>query len=354
MAQVELRHANIRFVDGYKNTALVNESPAAGDTTLTIDNMGTPGTIPVSCRFSVANVFSRYTVTAVLNTNEIQDVNLGSPSAGNWTLTFHGTLAEPVVITTANIIYNAIPSAVQTALTNAGISSSDVLVGGVADAYTFTFQGQYAGLAMGLLTVNATSLVGATVSITRATTGGITTQVTFSPAFSTTNGVPADDAAITFSGRTLEVNVGDGTLTHTEKRNYQYVLDRGNLNTVRELDQAPLEAKLDFVWEFLTAIAGSTTPTPEDCIKNVGGAANWVTSSKDPCEPYAIDIEIEYIPPCGGSQMEIITLVDYRSESLEHNIKDATIVTSGKCNVTAATTVRAQGTAPFVPDLVQV
>ena len=355
MAQIELRHANIRFVDGYKNTALVNESPAAGDTTLTIDTLGTSGTIPVSCRFSVVGTPCRYTVSATVNTNEVQDINLGSPSSGTFTITFHGTLANPVVITTAAIVYNAIPSAVQSALTTAGISASDVVVGGSADNYTFTFQGQYAGLAMGLLTVNVTSLVGYTFTgATRATVGGITTQLTFSPAFSTANGVPVDDAAITFTGRTLEVNVGDGTLTHTEKKNYQYVLDRGNLHTVRELDQAPLEAKLDMVWEFLTAIPGSVTPTPEDCLKQQGGASTWVTSSADPCEPYAIDIEIEYVPPCGGSQMEIITLVDYRYESLDHNIKDATIVTSGKCNITAASIVRSLCQGVIVPDLVQV
>ena len=356
MAQIELRHANIRFVDGYKNTAFVNEAsiaPAAGDTTLVIDTLGTPGIIPVSCRFSIVNVDFRYTVVAE-NGYEIQAIGLGAPSAGTFTLTFTGTLAAPVSITTAAIAFNATPAVVQAALVTAGISATDVVISGVADSYVATFQGQYLDKAMGLFAIGSGSLTGGTPTVTRTETGGSTWEVTFSPGFSTANGIPVDDAAVTFTGRTLEVNVGDGTLTHTEKKNYQYVLDRGNLHTVRQLDQAPLEAKLDMVWEFLTAIPGSVTPTPEDCLKNQGGAASWVTSSADPCEPYAIDIEIEYIPPCGGSDMEIITLVDYRYESLDHNIKDATIVTSGKCNIEAANIVRVPGVGVVVPDLVQV
>lgn len=358
MAQVELRHANIRFMDGYKNTAAVNEpavAPAAGDTTLFIDTLGTPGIIPISCRFAVANVDYRYTVTAQ-NGYEIQTASLGSPSTGNYTITFHGTVAAPLgsPITTANIVFNAAPSVIQAALVTAGISASDLVVSGTAASPIFTFQGQYLTSAMELLVITGNGGYDGTTTVVRTETGGSTWEVTFTPAFSVANGIPVDDAVVTFTGRTLEVNVGDGTLTHTEKKNYQYVLDRGNLNTVRQLDQAPLEVKLDFVWEFLTAIAGSVTPTPEDCIKQVGGAANWITSSHDPCEPYAIDIEIEYVPPCGGSQMEIILLQDYRSESLEHNIKDATIVTSGKCNVETASNTRVPGVGVFVPDLVQV
>jgi len=356
MAQIELRHANIRFVDGYANTALSNQvSPAsaAGDTSLLIDTIGTPGIIPVSCRFSIAGVNCRYTVTAE-NGYEIQTASLGSPTTGTYQITFHGTLAAPVTITTAAIVYNAIPSVIQAALVTAGISASDVVVSGTAASPIFSFQGQYLDKAMGLLTIVGAGGYDGTTTVVRTQTGGSTWEIFFTPGWSTTNGIPVDNAAITFTGRTLEVNVGDGTLTHTEKKNYQYVLDRGNLHTVRELDQAPLEAKLDMVWEFLTAIAGAVTPTPEDCLKNKGGASTWISSAADKCEPYAIDIEVEYVPPCGGSQMEIITLVDYRYESLEHNIKDATIVTSGKCNVTAVSDVRTVCTGVVVPDLVQV
>ena len=52
-------------------------------------------------------------------------------------------------------------------------------------------------------------------------------------------------------------------------------------------------------------------PTPEDVLKKRGGASNWVSSSSDNCEPYAINIEISYDPPCTGEEDEIITIIFY-------------------------------------------
>lgn len=172
--------------------------------------------------------------------------------------------------------------------------------------------------------------------IVTAASGSPTTSITFTPALT---GSVADNAVITFGGRTLEAKIGEGNLTYNEQREFEYTLDRGNLDTVRELDQQPLEVSLDFIWEFLTASSGGT-PTIEDALKKRGEAASWVSSSADACEPYAVDIEVEYIPPCGGEQREIIVLADFRWESLDHNIQDASVAVSGRCNVTQATVAR--------------
>ncbi len=236
MAQVELRHATIRIIDGHSNTGAVNDTPANGDTTLTVDTI--VGIIPTFALFTIAGANRTYQVTG------------------------------------------------------------------------------------------------------HSETMGNTTSITFTPALATADGIPANDAVITFRGRALEVVVGEGNLTYTESREVEYVLDRGNLDTVREGDQVPVAVNLDFVWDFITASTGET-PTIEDAIKQIGEAADWESSDSDECALYAVDLEIEYIPPCGGTEREFILLSDFRWDDLEHNLDDAQIAMTGRCNVTQASVSRA-------------
>jgi len=48
----------------------------------------------------------------------------------------------------------------------------------------------------------------------------------------------------------LIVVVGEGNVTFTERKNMDYVLDRGVLGSVREGDQAPVEVSLDAEWSY--------------------------------------------------------------------------------------------------------
>lgn len=235
MAQIELRNATIRVVDGYTNTGLVNDlSIMAGDTTLGVDNI--VGQIPNFAKMVIAGV---------------------------------------------NRIYRVLSA-----------------------------------------------------------TGNPTTSVTFEPPLSAADTLPVDNAAITFGGRFVEAKIGDGTLSYTENREMEYRLDRGELDTVREGDDQPMEASLDFVWEFLRASTG-VEPSLEDAIKKRGEASTWVTSDTvDACAPYAVDIEIEHDPPCGGEQREFVLLPDFRWESLEHNAVDAQVSMTGRCNSKEAVVTR--------------
>lgn len=167
-----------------------------------------------------------------------------------------------------------------------------------------------------------------------------TTNITFTPALATADGIPADNAVITFTGRALEVKVGEGNLTYTVAKEYSYDKDRGILDTVRELDEQPLEVSLDGTLEEIRSISGDDTPTPSEVLLNEGAAATWESSSSDACEPFAIDIEVEIVRPCGGVQREIITFPDFRPESVDYDFQDATISTKGKCNVVTPTVVR--------------
>jgi hypothetical protein len=90
---------------------------------------------------------------------------------------------------------------------------------------------------------------------------------------------------------------------------------------------------LNFVFEHITT-GTSETISPMDALKRRGGAEEWVSSSSDLCEPYAVDIEVEHVPPCGTSESEIVTFPDFRSDKREVSYKDANIAVTGKCKAT--------------------
>ena len=139
----------------------------------------------------------------------------------------------------------------------------------------------------------------------------------------------------------LTVTVGEGNLTYSEKRNIEYILDRGILDDVREGDEEPLDVSLDFNWEYITFLGSAGTLTVEDAVKQVGGATAWVSTDTDACRPYSVDIEITYDPtPSTCGDTEVITLQDFRWESFDHDISAGRISMRGRCNVVVATVSR--------------
>ena len=159
---------------------------------------------------------------------------------------------------------------------------------------------------------------------------GPTTAVTITPALVSTC---LPDAVITLLPQRLEIKLGDGSLSYTEHNEYEYLKDRGVLDTVREKDDVPMDVKLECVYESITT-GTSETVSPMDALKGIGEADEWVSSSSDKCEPYCVDLEILHSPPCGSKQDETTLFPDFRSDSREINFKDATINVSGKCNAT--------------------
>jgi len=141
----------------------------------------------------------------------------------------------------------------------------------------------------------------------------------------------------------IDVKIGEGNLTYSEKRNMQYTLDRGLLDEVREGDEVPVDVKLDAVWEYITGgVSSSGVPSIEDALKKKGGAASWASTDTDACRPYAVDLEIIYEPtPEGCGDDETILLSDFRYEELAHDLRAGTISVTGKCNVTEAVATRA-------------
>ncbi len=143
----------------------------------------------------------------------------------------------------------------------------------------------------------------------------------------------ADDAVVDILPQQVEIKVGEGNVTFSEKRNMTYELDRGTLDSVRQGDDVPVEVKLEFVYEFVKASNGEAV-TPVEAIKGINGASTFITSSSDSCEPFSVTIVIEHRVPCGDTDGEITPMTDFRWEGLDYDLKAATISVSGKCKIT--------------------
>lgn len=175
-----------------------------------------------------------------------------------------------------------------------------------------------------------------TVTARTPADSGPTTNIEFTPV---TASLVNNDTVVTFLPQQLEITVGEGNVTWTEAREMTYVLDRGSLDTVRQGNDVPLQVSLEFTLESITQ--GTSEPvSPIDALKRIGGADEWVSSSSDLCEPYAVDVLIVHEPPCGNVQDETMTFEDFRYESLEYDLSAGTIAVSGQCNTTDATIER--------------
>ena len=352
MARIELKYCTIRMKDGLNGTGLVNQPttvPAAGDTSLSLDTLAlntlTPEKVPVGATFTVVgetqppytapdrlnNTFAQvHTVTGrtqatTAAVNAAQTVTL-TTVADYFTLTFNGQ-------TTAQIAYNATAAAVQAAL-DAVFNAAFSVSGAAGGPYTVTFIGTLAGSPQPLMTA-APGPAGGTVVVASSVVGvvpgaDVTTAITFSPPLGP--GTYADDAVVTFGPQQINIKMGDGNLTYTEHRDYQYLLDRGYLDTVREPKDVPMDVKVDGVYEHIVSITGENV-TPIEALEGTGRASEWVSSSADQCEPYCIDLEVDYEPPCAPSQAELSVFPMFRAETREMNFNAATINLTGKCFV---------------------
>ena len=164
-----------------------------------------------------------------------------------------------------------------------------------------------------------------------------TTNIVLSPALGA--GTYVDGGVVTFQPHLLFIKIGEGNVTFTETKERLYDLDRGLLDTVRDGDQQPLELNLEFTYVFVTSQSGKVV-TPVDALKQLQAASEWVSSSTDKCEPFAVDIELRHCLPCGTDEDEKLVFGDFRYETLEYDLQEATIAVSGRCNVTDAVATR--------------
>ena len=331
MARIELRDCDVILRDGFGGTAAINDSPSNLDTVVEIDTIADltnyTDIVPVGARFTCTGHPTVHTVTAV-DSNEVQTVTVTDATDGTFTLTLGGQ-------ETSALDHDASVSAVKAALALLSTvgGASNVEVTGTPGAYTVEFKGTLADTHVADMVADATDLVGEghAVAVVETHQGGTTWQLTFTPAFLTAD-LPSNDDVVNFLPQQLTIKIGDGNITYTEHKEYQYLLDKGDLDTVREGNSVPMDVKLDCVYEHITT--GTTEAiSPMDALKQVGGAAAWVTTGPA-CEPYSVDVVVDHEPDCGTEESELTVFPDFRADTKEINFKDATISVSGKCNVT--------------------
>ena len=166
---------------------------------------------------------------------------------------------------------------------------------------------------------------------------GPTTAITFTPALGL--GTYTKTAVLTFQPQQLEIGIGDGDVKYAENTQYKYDLNRGMLDTFLTGDDVPLDVSLNFTWTY-TKSGTSETISPIEAIKGIGAASEWVSTSDDPCEPYCVDLTIQYQPPCQEIKWETYVFPMFRAEKRDHDFKNANVAVTGKCNVTEPVVTR--------------
>ncbi len=167
------------------------------------------------------------------------------------------------------------------------------------------------------------------VHVVLTRTGNPTTSITFSPPLGP--GTYSNDGVLTFQPQELVIKIGDGDLRYTERDEFSYDLDRGELDTVRQADDVPMEVVTNFVYEHITTGTDEDV-APMDAIKRRGSASEWVSAAADQCEPYAVDLLVIHTPPCGTAEKEFTLFPDFRSEQREVNFGESNIQITGRCN----------------------
>lgn len=211
---------------------------------------------------------------------------------------------------------------IDTLVLNAGGLGTDVVPIGAK----FTIAGE-----------TATDTVHTVTERTPSDGSATTTNIVFTPALGA--GTYVDGGVVTFAPIELEIKIGDGNVTYSESSEYEYDLDRGLLDTVRAGNQVPMDVNLDFVYEYATTHTGEAV-APLDALKQIGGASEWRSSSSDACEPYAVDVVVIHTPICTTQAIETTVFPDFRSESREPDMGEASISISGRCNAVQPTITR--------------
>ena len=368
MARIQLRDTTIYIRDGLSGTGLVEDGNSA---------------------FAVPEVTTLVEGNATTDEIQVLAQYIRAPSGGTYALTFDDGVEAP--LTTGPIGFDDAAAAIQTIVdtgmatylgssyTPGDITVTDSGATGLDDGtVTLTFDGavvddkdwlptvvdgalltgatisSLSTVGLKSLVLNSTNTdlvpVGARFTIATETAtpihtvtardnntdDALTLRVAFTPAIAS---AVVDADAIAWLPQRIAIKIGEGDLSWTEAREIIYDRDRSLLDTTRLGDEQPVEVDLAFIFDFVATESGQAI-TPIDALKRIGEASEWVSSSSDLCEPYAIDIYVVHCVPCGSEQDQDFTFADFRYESLEYSIQDASIAVSGSCNVSNVPSTR--------------
>lgn len=324
-----MKNCYIGMQDGFSGTGEVDDmSVSVSDTTILIDEdlnvlHDDAQLVPVGARFTTAGVSTIRSITA-RNANCQFQITIGADTTGTFTITVNG-------VTTAALNGTDTLSTIQAAvvgLSTVGAGNA-VVTEPSADVFVIEFQGDLADTAV---TVSATPTDLDNFATETLHVGGKTWSLTFTPAVAAGETI-SDGAVITYLPQRILMKVGDNDFEWNEPNEPIFDLDRDVLDGVRSGPEVPMELNYASVLNFLVASSGQPV-TPYEALHRTGGAADWHTTSIDPCEPYCIDVFILDIPPCGSELAEVMYFRRFYPTNKRGSIRDAVLEIVGKCNAT--------------------
>lgn len=150
-----------------------------------------------------------------------------------------------------------------------------------------------------------------------------------------------DGTAITPNEITIKLD--DGNITVQHGKNFEYILDRGVLDAVREGDQIPLSLTVTGRFNEIRSSTGTDISPYEFATKTGNGSS--LVSTGALCDPYCIDVEITTsYPDCDDGtdevQDETETYPEFRADTIDIDMDAGTITFTGRCNVVHPTVAR--------------
>lgn len=129
----------------------------------------------------------------------------------------------------------------------------------------------------------------------------------------------------------IEVEIGEGNLSYSEKAPREYKLSRGRLNRVKNADEEPLEVSIDAIWEYIES-NGVDPVSITEALRRSGNASSWISVGEE-CMPYSLDLAVVYTPDCAEltDPNELLIFPDFRYESIDGDLSAGSLAIPGKC-----------------------
>ena len=157
------------------------------------------------------------------------------------------------------------------------------------------------------------------------------------------------DATVTIRDATsptplsVVLKMGSGNITWTEQTPTEYEAEKGSIanGTVRKGDEVPVEVNLTGQWIDALSVSGDgESITAYELLKRKGNASSALSTGADVCEPYAVEIEVAFVPICTGGttkKAERVVFNEFRQENVQFDPQAGTITVSGKSKELAPT-----------------
>jgi hypothetical protein len=138
----------------------------------------------------------------------------------------------------------------------------------------------------------------------------------------------------------IEITIGDGNMTWSEKSPVEFKKNRGILDEVRLADEEPMDVSFEFTFDFIKG-DGTGTPTVGDALKRIGDASAWKNASLVACRPNCVNLAVTNNPEnCAGTDDEVTEIHEFYNETLDPDPSGGQVSAAGRANRKVAESIR--------------